>query len=180
MRLSRRLPQAEPSEPNTVVVPVVLPQVIATVDATGRACLVVDGVERPGGPPSRDELGRVLAEIADQQGGPVRVEVREPDGSRYADILQPQPRPPVPAEEQDPPAEKPVLRVEGFLAGEAVVVAVVATTIHAGPDGIASLTDPPKMTGRGGEVVLLGSASETIVRASLPAQTSQPSRWWRR
>jgi hypothetical protein len=184
MRLARHASQPDPAEQGVVVVPVVLPQVIAIIDDTGRARLAVDGVERPDEPVSRDELGGVLAEIADQNHGPVRVEIREPDGSRYADILQPQPRAPEPhadgGPEHDAPAE-PVLWGEGFLPGEVVLVAVVATTTHAGPEGTACLTDPPPVSGRSGEVVLFGSASGTVVRGRLAAPASQPSRrrWWR-
>ncbi len=175
MRLARHAAQPDPAEQQAAVVPAVLPQVIAMLDDAGSARVAVDGIERLDGPVSRDELGGLLAEIAEKAGGPVRVEVREPDGSRYADILQPQPRPPEPRKEQDARTEEPALRGEGFLPGEPVLVAVVATTIHAGPDGTASLTDTP---GSGGEVVLFGSVSGTIVRADLPARPNR--RWWRR
>jgi hypothetical protein len=185
MRLARHASQPDHAEQELVGVPVVLPQVVAIIDDTGRARLAVDGVERPNGPVGRDELGGVLARIADQHGRPMRVEIREPDGSRYADILQPQPRSPEPnadgGQEHDAPAE-PVLWGEGFLPGEVVLVAVVAMTTHAAPEGAAYLTDPPPVPGRSGEIVLFGSASGTVVRGSLAApRASQPSRrrWWR-
>lgn len=172
-------PETEPSA-RTDVVPAVLPQVIATFDDTGTVRVTVDGVARPDGPTSCEELGRVLAGIADEHGGPVRVEVREPDGSRYADILQPRlPEPKTDAAQDDhAPGDGPLLRGEGFLPGETVLVAVVATSTHADQDGAASLADSPKSPLQASEVVLFGSASGTIVRASLPARPTR--RWWRR
>lgn len=180
MRLARHTSQPTLSPPQrTAVVPAVLSQVIAIVDDTGRAHVSVDGIDHPDGPVSRDELGKVLAAVAEGANGPVRVEIREPDGSRYADILQPRPPGPVDDEQdRDPCGDRPVLRGEGFLPGETVLVAVVAATIHAGPDGAAPLTDPPAAPGRAAEVVLFGSASGTIVRGSLPARST--SRWRRR
>lgn len=170
-------PAGEPS--GTEVVPAVLPQVIATVDQAGTVRLSVDGIERPDGPTPRGEMGMVLAAIADTHGGPVRVEVREPDGSRYADILQPH----HPAPSGSPrggglPGDDPVLRGEGFLPGETVLVAVVATTIRADQNGVATLTDPPSPPHQLGDVVLFGSTSGTIVRGSLPPR--QVRRRWRR
>ena len=182
MRPARHATQPDRAEPRTVPVPVVLPQVIATLDGTETAQVSVDGIERPDGPVSQAELGRVLARVADESGGAVRVEVRELDGSRYADILQPRPRPTVAGtEEQAPPVEAPMLTGEGFLPGEAVLVAVVTTTIHAGPDGTASLSDLPLPPKPGGEAILFGASSGTTVRGSLAARPAiSRRRWWRR
>ncbi|MGH3302741.1 MAG: hypothetical protein ACRDOK_13865 [Streptosporangiaceae bacterium] len=170
-----------------VVVPVVLPQAVVTVDDSGQARIVLDhhdGSDCPEGPIGRDELGAVLASIAEQVGGPVRVEVRESDGSRYADILQPRiPEPDTgeaPERTETAADDGPLVRGEGFLPGETVLVAVVATITRAGQDGAASLTDAPKPPRQASEVLLLGSASGTIVRGSLPNRPARPSRWWRR
>lgn len=109
----------------TVVVPVVLPQAVVTVDDSGNARIVVETVDHPeridcpDGPIGRDELGTVLASIAEQVGGPVRVEVREPDGSRYADILQPcLPEPAGDPERPETSADEPVVAGGGFLPEE--------------------------------------------------------------
>jgi hypothetical protein len=170
-----------------VVVPVVLPQAVVTVDDSGHARITVENIDRhtidcPERPIGRDELGAVLAGITEQIGGPVRVEVREPDGSRYADILQP--LPPEPTEDQaqpETPATEPVLNGGGFLPDETVLVAVVVTTTQAQPDGTASLTALPPRQQRGGEVILFGGASGRVVQRQLPtAPAAHKRRWWRR
>jgi hypothetical protein len=161
-------------------VPAVLPQVLATIDHIGRAHVSVDGIGRPEGPVERDELGKVLTSLAEQAGGPVRVEIREPDGSRYADILQPQPaRPddPPSTEESDPPSGQAVLAGDGFLPGEPVLVAVVARTVVADADGTVSLPVAPRMPRKVDELILLGTSSATIVRGTAPARSV---RRWRR
>jgi hypothetical protein len=188
VRARHHAPDARLDESPAVAVPVVLPRAVVTVDDTGDARIVVehighhDAIDSPDGPVGRGELGAVLAGIAEQVGGPVRVEVREPDGSRYADILQPhppQPRPDTEHERNEPDAG-PRLRGEGFLPGETVLVAVIAATTRADKHGAASLTDAPKPPRQTGEVVLLGSASGTIIRGSVPARPSRSTRRWRR
>jgi hypothetical protein len=172
-----------------VVVPVVLPQVVVTVDDSGHARIAVENIghhtpiDCPDGPIGRDELGAVLAGITEQVAGLVRVEVREANGSRYADILQP--RPPASKtgaeHEKNEPDEGPLLRGEGFLAGETVLVAVVITTTQAQPDGTASLPSLRLPAGSGSEVILFGGASGRIVQRCLPVPPRSPrGRWWRR
>jgi hypothetical protein len=171
-----------------VAVPVVLPKAIATVDETGHARIAVENIDHraidcPDGPVGRDELGAMLARIAEQVGGPFRVEVREPDGSRYADILQPRPPEPKPDDghERNEPDEGPLLQGEGFLADETVLVAFVVATTQAHPDGTGSLVDLPLPAGTAGEVILLGGASGRIVQRHVPVRPLVPARrWWRR
>lgn len=161
-------------------VPAVLPQVIATIDYTGRAHVSVDGIGRPEGAVEGDELGKVLTSLAEQAGGPVRVEIREPDGTRYADILQPQP-----ARHDDPPGTgegdsssgQAVLAGDGFLPGEPVLVAVVATTVVADADGTVGLPVAPRMPRKVDELILLGVGSATVLRGTAPARSV---RRWRR
>lgn len=161
------------------VVPVVLPRVIATIDNAGRASVSVDGISRPEGPVERDELGKVLTSLAEQAGGPVRVEIREPDGSRYADILQPH----TPEAEDDDeralaiPSDGPALRGEGFLPGEPVLVAVIARTVVADADGTVSLPVARRVPRRVDELILFGASSAMIVRGTAPARSV---RQWRR
>ncbi len=185
MRPARHATHRGLAAPRTAPVPAVLPQVTVTVDERRRARVTLDGIDHSDRPVSGDELGGVLAGIAERAGGPVRVEVREPDGSRYADILQPRPRPTATgtgtgSEEQASPVEVPMLRGEGFLPGEPVLVAVVTTTIDAGPDGTVSLTDLPLRHRPAGAAILFGSTSATTVRGSLPERPAGPGRRWRR
>lgn len=189
MRARHGTPDTRLDEFPAVAVPVVLPRAVVTVDDTGDARIVVenighhDTIDSPDGPVGRSEMGAVLAGIAEQIGGPVRVEVREPDGSRYADILQPHTPAPKPdtEHERNEPDAGPRLRGEGFLPGETVLIAVIATTTRADEHGAASLTDAPKPPRQTGEVVLLGSASGTIIRGSLPTRPTRSTfRWWRR
>lgn len=173
-------------ESPTVLVPVVLPQVVVTVDDTGRARIAVEHIDRraidcPDGPISRDELGTVLARIAEQVGGPVRVEVREPDGARYADILQPRPPEPKPDTEPKEPDAGPLLRGEGFLPDETVLVAVVVVTVQAQVDGTASVTALPGQARSDREVILFGGASGHVVQRHAPTSPAgRPRRWWQR
>lgn len=170
MRPHRGASAADPAHPRAVsVVPAVLPQVIVTIDDTGHARITAKGIARPGTddpdePIDRRDLGAVLARVAEQAGGPVRVEVREPDGCRYADILQPQPDPDDPPESHD---ETPLVHVvvegEGFLPGEPVLVAVVATTLHADHDGTLRLPAPPPIPRHVDELILFGANSGTIL-----------------
>lgn len=173
MRPPRRLPQ-----PNSV--PIVLPQVIVTIDEGGGAQLTVDGIERHGEPVERDQLGSVLSDIAEAAGAPVRVEVRESDGTRYADILQPQCRQAAPHQEQHArsSAGAPVLLARGFTPGERVLITVLASAIYAEADGAVRLLTAPK-TPRGlKELILIGTVSRRTVRGRrVPAARSG---WWQR
>lgn len=168
MRLARRAPRGDPEQAVSVV-PVVLAQVIVAVDESGRARVRVDGIEHPDGPVDRGQLGGVLSSVAEAADGPVRVEIHEPDGTRYADILQPPSgRPaPAPCQEQDAgtPARGPVLRAEGFAPGETVLVAVLTTCIPADADGTVCLLAAPKRPRRINELILYGLASRRTLRA---------------
>lgn len=170
---------------STSAVPAVLPEVVVTMDDTGQAQIVVDGsdrdyVEHVGTPFHRRELGTVLAAVAAQARSPIRVEVREADGSCYADILQPRI---AELEATDDEAasvtaeDGPMLRGEGFLPGEPVLVAVVTTSISSDADGAVRLPIPPGAPRRVEELILFGTGSGTILRGTAPARSS---RRWRR
>lgn len=178
MRLARRAPRGDPERHAVSVVPVVLAQVIVTVDESGRAHVRVDGIEHPDGPVDREQLGGVLAGVADAADGPVRVEIHEPDGTRYADILQPPRRRPAPRQEKDAgtPARGPVLRAEGFAPGETVLVTVPTTSIRADADGTVCLLAAPNRPRRLDELILFGLASRRTVRGRRIPH-AKPGRW---
>jgi hypothetical protein len=163
------------------VVPAVLPRVIATIDSDGRAQVTVDGAQRAGPPVCREELGKVLTELA-EQAGPVRVEIREPNGIRYADILQPRPPEPAGDEESETFVKEPIVAGEGFVPEETVLIAVVMTTTKARSDGTACLTDLVLPPGSTSEVILFGGASGRVIQRRVPAPVLSPQcrRWWRR
>lgn len=175
--------------PSASVVPAVLPEVVVAIDDAGQGRIVVDNIGRDGiedspGSFDRRELGAVLTAIADRARGPIRVEVREADGSRYADILQPHTPE---TEDDDEPApvtveDGPALRGEGFLPGESVLVAVVATSIAADADGTVRLLVSPRAPRRVDELILFGTGSGTIARGTAPvssARSRQRPRWRR-
>lgn len=170
---------------STSAVPAVLPEVVVTMDDTGQARIVVDGndrgrIEHVGTSFHRRELGTVLAAVATQVRSPIRVEVREADGSCYADILQPRTAEPGAADDEAASitAKKgPMLRGEGFLPGEPILVAVVTTRIAADADGTVRLPIPSGAPRRVEELILFGTGSGTIVRGTAPARSS---RRWRR
>jgi hypothetical protein len=178
MRLTRRAPQGDPERHAVSVVPVVLAQVLVTVDESGRARVRVDGIEHPDGPVDRGQLGGVLASVAEAADGAVRVEIHEPDGTSYADILQPPRRRPAPRQEKDAgrTARGPVLRAEGFAPGETVLVAVLATSIRADADGAVCLHAAPSRPRRLDELILFGLASRrTVFGRRIPH--AKPGRW---
>ena len=147
------------------MVPVVLPHVVMGVAEDGTMTVAVDGVPYlpvPFAPPGRRES---FAQVLDQRRSPVRVEVREADGTVFTDIITPSRRRTV----AEPPAKPavpvlPVLYGEGFVPGEDVAVAVVIAHGDAGPDGTmrglieaAQLAASPTR-----EVILLGRVSGAV------------------
>lgn len=179
---SRHAARADP--PAAVqAVPAVLPEVVITVDANGRARISVDGVAHDRASAAsvgRPELGRVLAEIAERAGSPVRVEIHEPDGVRYADILQPRPTNP-PGSGQEPGgrghATGPAAVLgEGFRPGETVLVALIAVTMLADRRGTVRLPNPPKVPRNAADVLLLGTTSGTILRRGVSPRSARRRR----
>jgi hypothetical protein len=147
-------------------VPAVLPQIVAEVLSEEQIVLTVNGQRLPGTPTRRGELGRVIGELVTRLGSPTRVEVREQDGSVYADIITPVIQsPPTSLPAAAPSAPRPVLlefSACGFVPGEDVAIAVILRHSSAGPDGIArALLDQAEQTGPTGEVILFGRISGT-------------------
>jgi hypothetical protein len=145
-------------------IPVVLSVVHVVIDADGVMAVDADGVPRDSGQSrTRGDLRAVIDEITSELGVPVRVEVREADGSTYADIATPPESPAPAAAEPSPTPPSPVLAGAGFQPGEEVALAYVVVRQNADAEGNASLNLPPALLAatRGG-LVLLGMSSMTV------------------
>ncbi len=151
-------------------VPIVLPHVVMQVAGDGTMTVTVDGaphLPEPFAPPwRRDSFAAVLDRLTDQRRSPVRVEVREADGTVFTDIITPSRRRAVPEPPGRPaaPAPLPVLYGDGFVPGEDVAIAVVIADGDAAPDGTmrglieaAQLAASPTR-----EVILLGRVSGAV------------------
>jgi len=156
-----------------VRVPVVMPLVEVDVDEDGYLTITLDREPYSAdGSLTRDDLKRVLDDIAADLGTAIRVEVREADRSTFTDIVTPE-RPKLAMVKPMREATTPigVVAGEGFLAGEEVAVAVVVAHQVASTDGIARLRLPHALLEmHPGLVVFMGKKSGTvIVSASVDA-----------
>ncbi len=160
-----------PSEPHhEESVPVVLPHVVMTVAEDGTMTVTVDGTPHepePFAPPwRRDSFAQVLDRLTEQRRCPVRVEVREADGTVFTDIITPatrrQPGPPPRAPFATPSLV--ALHGDGFVPGEDVAVAVVIAHGDAASDGtVRGLLTPEQVAGSPTrEVILLGRVSGAL------------------
>jgi hypothetical protein len=150
-------------------IPVVLSVVHVAIDADGVLAVDVDGVPRDSEQGrTRGDLRAVIDEITSDLGAPVRVEVREADGSTFTDVATPPA--PAPAAEQPPTPPPPALAGAGFQPGEEVALAYVVVRQNADAEGNASLNLPPALLAatRGG-LVLLGMTSRTVTQLGAPA-----------
>lgn len=152
-------------------VPVVLPHVVMTIAADGTMTVTVDGVvhepEAFAPPWRRDDFAQVLDQLTEQHRTPVRVEVREVDGSVFTDIITPGKPRPTPAPEPVAPvavARELVVHGEGFVPGEDVAIAVVIGRSDASPDGTARalLSSDQLAASPTREVILLGRVSGVL------------------
>lgn len=153
----------------------VLPHVVVTVtnDETGTLDVAVDGEPVP--PPSeqawrRDDLATILDGLISEQSQPVRVEVRESDGSTFTDILTPARRSATSSEGSSPNQEarefRGVVTGSGFIPGEQVTVAVAVLTTSAGPTGtVRAWLSLAHTTQPSGDIVLIGRISGTVTAA---------------
>jgi hypothetical protein len=152
-------------------IPVVLSVVHVAIDADGVLAVDVDGVTRDSEQRrTRGDLRAVIDEITSELGAPVRVEVREADGSTYADVAAP-PESSSPREsEPSPTSPSPALAGAGFQPGEEVALAYVVVRQNADAEGNASLNLPPALlSATRGELVLLGMRSRTVAPFEAPA-----------
>ena len=150
---------------STMRVPVVMPLVEVTVDEEGFLAVLLDREPYSAdGALQRDDLKRLLDDIATDLGTPIRVEVHEADDSTFTDIVAPD-RPKL---RMVKPAERPATAIgevagSGFLPNEEVAVAVVVARQVAGTDGTARLRLPPALLeAHPGLVVLMGQTSGTV------------------
>ncbi|OJU41517.1 MAG: hypothetical protein BGN97_10120 [Microbacterium sp. 69-10] len=180
--LYKRTTDQQPPAHREPDVPVVLPHVIMTIDGDGTMTVTVDGQAyepEPYAPPwRRESFARLIDQLTNLRQCPIRVEVREADGSVFTDIITPgRRRQPVPEPHAQPapptlirtqaPAGPPVLvglQSEGFVPGEDVAVAVIVAHTDATPTGAvrAMLTAEQVAQAPTGEVVLLGRVSGTV------------------
>lgn len=147
-------------------VPVVMPLVEVAVDKDGYLSVTLDREPYSAdGSLTRDDLKRVLDDIAADLGTAVRVEVREADQSTFTDIVTPE-RPKVRMLRPVREATTAVGEVagEGFIPNEEVEVAVVVAHQVANTDGTARLRLPPALLeAHPGLVVFIGKSSGTVM-----------------
>lgn len=154
-------------------VPVVLPHVVMTIASDGAMTVTLDGTpyepEPFARPWRREDFARILDQLTELHRAPVRVEVRETDGSVFTDIITPGKRRPNPAPEVEPVTstaarELAVLHGQGFVPGEDVAIAIVIAHSDAGPDGTArAFLDRGQLDASPTrEVILLGRVSGTL------------------
>ena len=164
--------------------PVVLPHVLVRVDDDGTLAVTVDGEpfepEELAPPWRRSGFGTLIDAVTGDRRVPVRVEVREVDGTAFTDIITAARRRPAPEPEGESAPEEATAAVElvevtgeGFVPGEDVAVAVIVAHTDATPAGNAralidaAQLDAARLASAGtGEVFLLGRVSgvQVIVR----------------
>ena len=145
-------------------IPIVLPVVHISVTAHGRLTVDIDGDSyQPANVFTRGHVSDVLDQITTTLESPVRVEVREADGTMYADIATP-PDTPTPQAADQAASETPATgNGNGFQPGEEVAIAYVLTRQRADPDGNAPLRLPPSLLASRREgLVMVGLTSHVI------------------
>lgn len=154
---------------STLRVPVVMPLVEVSVDQDGNLTVLLDREPYSAdGALRRDDLKRLLPEIAADLGTPVRVEVHENDGSTFTDIVTPPRDAPVAAAAPERKALASAFGIsgEGFTAGEQVEVCIVVARQIADKDGTAHLRLPPALLADHPGVVLVGRSSGAVALSS--------------
>ena len=127
---TQRAPAKRPHrDQRKVQVPVVLPRVVIDVTADGTMTVTVDGhphKPEPFAPPwARGEFAHILNQLTEQHRSPIRVQVREADGTTFTDIITPgKPLRPEPEAPAGTLPEWLALHGERSVAGEDVAVTV--------------------------------------------------------
>ncbi|MDR5701783.1 hypothetical protein [Agromyces aerolatus] len=157
-------------------VPVVLPHVVMTITGDGAMSVTVDGAPwepEPFAPAwRREDFARLLDQLTERHRSPVRVEVREADGTVFTDIITPgKPHRTEPGPEPEAAVSVPrvvpelvALRGEGFVPGEDVAIAVIVAHGDAAPDGTMRglITADQLAASPTREVILFGRISGTL------------------
>ena len=149
---------------STLRVPVVMPLVEVVVDEEGLLTVTLDREPYSAdGALRREDLRRTLTDITADLRTPIRVEVREADGTTFTDIITPKQR-----DTERAPAARRVLASafgisgDGFTAGEEVEVCVVVARQVAADDGSTQLRLPPALLASHPDVVLVGRISGAV------------------
>ncbi len=138
-------------------------------------------IEAQWAPPwRRESFPQIIDQASNDRTRPIRVEVREADGSVFTDLITARPRralpEPEPTVEAKPTPALPVFHQvegDGFVPGEDVAVAIITGHTDAAHTGTArALIDPtnpiPEQTTAHVEVLLLGRISgATVIRRGL-------------
>ena len=159
-------------------VPVVMPLVDVQVDVDGTVAVRLD--REPYATDTRlhrEDLQRLLGKLATDLDKPIRVEVREADGSTFTDIVTAEspevhlPEPPRPATavpDQTAGQMSGMTASARFLPLEDVAVAVVVAHQTASEAGVANLRLPPALLeAHAGRLVLVGQQSGAVVISGL-------------
>nr|WP_300146818.1 hypothetical protein [Propionicimonas sp.] len=144
-----------------------LPLAVFAVHSDGTMTVTVDGTPFEPEPPDRawrrESVATILDTLTSQWGCPLRVEVRETDGTVFTDILTPTDRPnrEPSATAQAAPRYPDSLHSEGLVPGEDVAIAVVIGHGQAGSDGtVGGLpTAVQAAASASGELILHGQVS---------------------
>ena len=149
---------------STLRVLVVMPLVEVVVDEDGLLTVTLDREPYSAdGALRREDLRRTLTDITADLRTPIRVEVREADGTTFTDIITPKQR-----DTERAPAARRVLASafgisgDGFTAGEEVEVCVVVARQVAADDGSTQLRLPPALLACHPDVVLVGRISGAV------------------
>ncbi len=184
-RYRRTSPETEAPSAADSKGPMVVPVVEFTVNPDGSMTVTVDGAPHTPAPfaPAwrRESFPAILDDLAARHRTPLRVHVREADGTTFTDIITP-PKSRTTGDQWNddqhqaaasaialPPATGPAVLHQvtgaGFVPGEDVAIAIIHAHSDAGSDGTARtlLTPEQLATAHTGEVILLGRVSGTLV-----------------
>lgn len=168
----------KPADDDATPVPVSVPLLLLVVHEDGTLTVTHDGhpvVPPPGAEAWRRAMfGQIIDLVTRDRALPVRVEVRESDGTAFTDILpattrtkqtpELEPGPAKPAKKCRPADPVLVEAGDGFIPGEDVAVALVTGHTDASQHGtVRALLDPKLIAGAGAtEVILVGRVSGTV------------------